>query len=743
MANILRRSLKARVFVIFLLVSIAAVSILGAVSYFAGRAALRHAISESYTNITSVTESAVGQFLDASHVEFALVAGDYHIADLTEKIVKKDPDSAALLKELIAYGKGFLTANPDTAEFFILDMSGEIIASTQEKQMGIDESNDEYFTKGQKEVYIKDVYKSNTTGEIGFVISGPLVAVHSKELLGVFCIRYDMKGINAITADRTGMGKTGETYIVNRDGTRITESRFDKDSVLKQKVESEPVRLWRSQKKDMTGQYADYHGQMTLGASMGEDLLKKHPELGWLVLSEIDADEAFAPVQKLGLAILVLGIIISIVVATIAYLIAQNIANPIGKIAAIVQKVGEGDLTQDVPESNAQDEIGILSKSFRATVISLRNIVSQVIHSAERVSSSSQELSSTAQEMNATTEEVSSTIQQIAKGTETQAQKVEETQKVMEQMSASVSQVSKSAQAAAGQGSRAADAAQKGGEAVKQTRRKIEEVFNAIVSSNDMIKKLGQRSDQIGDIVDVITNIADQTNLLALNAAIEAARAGEYGRGFAVVAEEVRKLAEASAKSADEIARLIRDIQKETVQAVSNMEESSKGAGDVRDMSGKVAEALDAIIKNTESVATMIEQVSAASQQQAAGTAQVSKSVGDIASVAEESASATQEASASTEEMTASMEEMAASAQELADMGMTLWDLVSKFKTGEGASIVDSRKSIEKESTKAAKTEVGARMSVLRERAEEARVKMETLRKTRIAPDKKKDADRC
>ena len=198
-----------------------------------------------------------------------------------------------------------------------------------------------------------------------------------------------------------------------------------------------------------------------------------------------------------------------------------------------------------------------------------------------------------------------------------------------------------------------------------------------------VINRLGERSDQIGEIVGVITGIADQTNLLALNAAIEAARAGEYGRGFAVVAEEVRKLAEGSAKAADEITHLIKEVQRESLQAVNDIKSVSSESIAVREIAQKTEENLLEVVKSVESVAAMIEQVSASSQEQASGARQVSHSVADIAAVAEETASATEEASASAEEMTASMEEMAASAQELADMGIQLRDLVARFKISE------------------------------------------------------------
>jgi methyl-accepting chemotaxis protein len=382
-------------------------------------------------------------------------------------------------------------------------------------------------------------------------------------------------------------------------------------------------------------------------------------------------------------SLIALACVIVTIVVVFAF-IRLTITKPIDRlmVAAVTLASRAGDLTQKIAVS-ANDEIGQLSEAFNKIIDSMHDMVFQIRTNAEKVASSSQELSSSTEEMNASTQEISSAVQQVSKGAVTQSERIEEAFDLTEKASIALRQMVTNAQSTTVAVNQTSTRADNGRTLADETVVKIERLTSTIMNTVQVIRGLGDKSQQIGEITETITSIADQTNLLALNAAIEAARAGEAGRGFAVVAEEVRKLAEGSAEAVRKIGGLIRSIQTETSHAVNAIESSSKEMQEGKIQVAKIMELLVDLNKVAGEANVLTHEIEESGQRQVQDTERVVKAVNEVASIAKESASTIEEVSSSIQEQTASMEEMSASAQEVARLAMELRDMVGRFKLKE------------------------------------------------------------
>lgn len=360
--------------------------------------------------------------------------------------------------------------------------------------------------------------------------------------------------------------------------------------------------------------------------------------------------------------------------------IAKNITGPLTAMVELCRTFAAGDFRAQRQMAQRRDELGQLAEALEHTRSSLQGLIDQVRASVEQVAASSEELSSGTGQSAQAANQVALAITEVAKELENQVTAANETSAVAQQMSDGIEQISANTAEASNSSQQAAGKATQGDASIQKAVSQMQHIDNTVTTLARVVAKLGERSKEIGQIVDTISGISGQTNLLALNAAIEAARAGEQGRGFAVVAEEVRKLAEQSQDAAKQISTLIGEIQGDTEMAVMAMEEGSrevKLGTEIVSTSGQVFQEIVAVIHQTSEQVT---EIAAAIEQMASSSQQVALAAKEIDTLSRAAAGETQTVSAATEEQLASMEEVSSASQTLARLATNLQGEISKFQ---------------------------------------------------------------
>jgi methyl-accepting chemotaxis protein len=377
------------------------------------------------------------------------------------------------------------------------------------------------------------------------------------------------------------------------------------------------------------------------------------------------------------LCVIAFGVLGAAILLT--WLLARSITKPVGELVKTVRQVADGDLTRRV-EVRSQDEIGELGRSFNEMGEQLLSLVRQVNQLAHALSASSEELSANADNSSKAAGQITGVIDTVARDAESQLQAVEEAASVIGQISAGIQQIAANSNQVSVMTSQSAESARNGKIEMEQAVVEMSNAEKTVTHSAQVVAKLGERSKQIGQIVDTISGIAGQTNLLALNAAIEAARAGEQGRGFAVVAEEVRNLADQSQQAAKQIGELIGEIRVDTDNAITVMSEGTQAVRAGSSSVITVGRTLDNIFESFQEVNDQIREITAAIQQIAGGSGQIVESIRGIDQRSQQVTNQAQVVAAAAEEQSATTEEIASASRSLASVAEELTNAVRRFK---------------------------------------------------------------
>ncbi|WLR49793.1 methyl-accepting chemotaxis protein [Bacillus tianshenii] len=379
------------------------------------------------------------------------------------------------------------------------------------------------------------------------------------------------------------------------------------------------------------------------------------------------------------MTVLTILLVTLLVALIIAFTFARTISKPINLLRDFFVNIAEnGDLTKQI-QIERRDEIGQLVRASNTFIQHVHSIVSSVLTNANKVAEVSLQFMHSAETTEKSTDQIATIINEVAHGTTKQSS---HTTEILEMMQKNVTQVERGKEKVCNTTTNAKSStttAYAGEEAIQEAIKQLATVKETVSSVSSSIHSLGKRSEEIGNIITVITSLAEQTNLLALNAAIEAARAGEHGKGFAVVAEEVRKLAEQSNQSAQQITGLVHAIQAETAETVHIMEDNLEAVESQANLIHKGEHSLKEIVhqvEETERAAKEIEEVFTLIQQ---NSNYVFEAIEGISSISQQSAASSQEVAAAAEEQTATVQEVTASSHHLAETAERLKQEVSKF----------------------------------------------------------------
>jgi methyl-accepting chemotaxis protein len=359
----------------------------------------------------------------------------------------------------------------------------------------------------------------------------------------------------------------------------------------------------------------------------------------------------------------------------------EHLQEKASSFSATMSRAAEGDFTQRMNPDSQNEAMTEIAEAFNEMIEELEETISQIRSFADEVAASSEEVAGSSKEIERASKEVAESVEEISRGTDTQKENLQQVAGEMNDMSATVEEIASSAEEVAATATTTAEKGQTGREQASQATAEIQAIEERADEVTTRVETLETEMTQIGEVVDMIAEIAEQTNMLALNASIEAARAGEAGEGFAVVADEIKSLATEAAEATTDIENRIQTVQATTTQTVDGIQQMSDRVKRGRETIEESIEMFDEIADAVQEVERGITEISESTDDQAASSEEVVSMVDEVSTISEQTAQEASNVSAATEEQTASLSEASAKIQDLSALSQSLQEQVADFET--------------------------------------------------------------